>query len=269
MRRSPRRYNAGGRERDEFERDEYGEPYYPRRDGGYGEEELRLRPASPTPWRNASPNHRVIEVHDSPRLVYDDVTARAHRAMQAQATRRSPYSRDPYPSSMTMSSSHRHGYPVTSPISPTVRKSMAPGVQDSTHALEGVVHAAHSQKTSFNRHTTYLVGTYTGTINSKDRSEFWFSEGISPHTHAEVFIELYGKKGRSSGEQLLVHAGDDADNIFQEGAVDEFAIASQELGEITGVFPPPPSSLSHVPPVPGRGVHLPGGRCRRYTFLLR
>lgn len=122
------------------------------------------------------------------------------------------------------------GHDVTSPISPTVRTS-----EDGTYGLSGVVHAAHSMQDSRNRNHTYLVACYTGTIDEYDRHEFWWDRDVSPHTEAEVYIELIGHTGRTSGEKLLVHAGNDADNVFQPGSIDEFAIACPDIGDIEAI----------------------------------
>lgn len=94
------------------------------------------------------------------------------------------------------------------------------------------MHASHRhQGAEHERHTTYIVATYTGTIDAWDKSELWWDaandhEALTTHTEAAVFITLRGSSRKNSAEceHRLVHAGPDVDHIFQPGSMDEFVI---------------------------------------------
>jgi hypothetical protein len=155
-----------------------------------------------------------------------------------------------------------------SPMNPTESKGRDAVLGD-VQGLLGAVHASHSHTDNPRRQKTYLIATYTGVLEEADIRQRWFVPrvgspyqsaaavgarvaqqiveladsgggyqnssvaGTSPHTDASVSIRLIGSVA-DSGEQRLVHEGDDAE-IFRPGHVDEFAITCTDIGDIEAI----------------------------------
>ena len=162
----------------------------------------------------------------------EDVQHRSYSPGTSRA-RLSPPSQQPLPyTPVQLSSPSSRLTPSLSPATTAAGADQSVLGLDLSGSSVHAVHAVLGKPGSRARQKTYLVATYTATLDSNDEQQDWFiaddwpkpvqsglrqgQAATSPRTDATVWIELGGSNGKSSGPRLLARGDDDP---FLPGAI--------------------------------------------------